>query len=199
MAHVLVPSFRPGAQKSDYAPVKQRLRRHDRQSSGKGKARAGDNSGSNKLMHVLQNSFESNWYGHGSTNTSSKERRRKKRRTKKKPAKEVVVVDGDEDEEVGEQEKEKERANLPMSFDQALATALNSTSPNVAATASISAQAQGPPVARRAESLSNSGSVEVVITSPTKRPRKHAREQPSCDATRIAVEGETTPSIYTND
>ena len=29
----------------------------------------------------------------------------------------------------------------------------------------------------RAESLSDSGSVEVVITSPTKRPRKHAREK----------------------
>ena len=129
---------------------------------------------------MLQNAFESNWYGPGSTNTSPKERRRKKRRTKKKPAKEVVVVDDDEDEEVGEQQKEKERANLPTSLDQALATALNSTSPNVAATASTSAQAQGPPVASgstrrlwrntRAESLSNNGSVEVVITSPTKRP-----------------------------
>ena len=50
------------------------------------------------MMHVLQNAFESNWYGPGSTNTSPKERRRKKRRTKKKPTKEVVVVDGDEDE-----------------------------------------------------------------------------------------------------
>ena len=29
----------------------------------------------------------------------------------------------------------------------------------------------------RAESLSDSGSVEVVVTSPTKRPRKHARAQ----------------------
>ena len=135
---------------------------------------------------MLQNAFESNWYGPGSTNTSPKERRRKKRRTKKKPPKEVVVVvDDDEDEEVGEQEKAKERANLPTTLDQALATAfsLNSASPNVAATASTSAQAQGPPVPSgstrrlrrniRAEFLSDSGSVEVVITSPTKRPRKH--------------------------
>ena len=79
---------------------------------------------------------------------------------------------------------------MPTTLDQALATAfsLNSASPNVAAaTASTSAQAQGPPVASgstrrlrkntRAESLSDSGSVEVVITSPTKRPRKHAREK----------------------
>ena len=189
MAHILVPSLPPGAQKSDYAPVKQRPRRRDRRSSGKGKARAGDNSGSNELMHVLQNAFESNWYGPGSTNTSPKERRRKKRRTKKKPAKEVVVVDDDADEEVREQQKEKERANLPTTLEQALATvfSLNSASPNVAATASTSAQAQGPPVATgstrrlrrntRAESLSDSGSVEVVITSPTKRPRKYARER----------------------
>ena len=80
-------------------------------------------------MHVLQNAFESNWYGPGGTNTSPKERRRKKRRTKKKPAKEVVVVDDDEDEEVGEQEKEKEkeRANLPTTLDQALARRSHST------------------------------------------------------------------------
>ena len=119
----------------------------------------------------------------------SKERRTKRRRTKKKLAKEVVVVDDGEDEEVGEQQKAKERVNLPTTLDQALATAfsLNSASPNVAATASTSARTQGPPVASgstrrlwrntRAESLSDSGSVEVVITSPTKRLRKHAREQ----------------------
>ena len=188
MAHVLVPSLPPGARKSDYAPVKQRPRTRDRRTA-KGKARAGDNSGSNELMHVLQNAFESNWYGPGSTNTSPREKR-KKRRTKKKPAKEIVVVDDDEDEEEGE--KEKEKANLPTSLDQALATAfsLNSANPNVAATASTSAQAQGhlwPVAARddcggmtRAESLSDSASVEVVITSPTKRPRTRApvRRQP---------------------
>ena len=39
-----------------------------------------DNSGSNELMHVLQNTFESNRYGPGSTNTSQREKRRKKRR-----------------------------------------------------------------------------------------------------------------------
>ena len=137
-------------------------------------------------MRVVQNAFESNWYGPRSTNTSPKERRTKKR-TKKKPAKEVVVVDDDEDEEEGVQEKEKERANLPTTLDQALATAFsfNSASPNVAATASTSARAQGPSVASgstrrllrdtRAESLNDSGSVEVVVTSPTKCPRKHAQ------------------------
>ena len=96
-------------------------------------------------MHVLQNAFESNWYEPGSTNMSPKQRRTKK------PAKEVVVVDDDEDEEEGEKEKEKQRANLLTIFDQALATAfsLNSASPNVVSTASISAQAQGPLVAAR--------------------------------------------------
>ena len=100
MAHILVPSLPLGVQKSDYTSVKQRLRRRNRQWSGKGKARARDNSGSNELMHVLQNALESNWYGPGSTNTSPKARRKRKR-TKKKPAKEVVVVDDDEDEEEG--------------------------------------------------------------------------------------------------
>ena len=92
-------------------------------------------------MHVLQTAFESNWYGPGSTNTSPREKRRKERRTKKKPAKEVVV-DDDKDEEEG-----TETANLPASLDQALAAAfsLNSANPNVAATASPSAQAQVPP------------------------------------------------------
>ena len=99
------------------------------------------------------------------------------------------MLDDDKDEEEGVQEKEKERANLPTTLEQALATAfsLNSASPNVAATASTSAQAQGPPVATgstrrlrrniRAESLSDSGRVEVVITSPTKRPRKRRQPQ----------------------
>ena len=150
MAHVLVPSLPPGAQKSEYAPVKQRPRRCDRRSSGKGKARAGDNSGSNEQMHVLRNTFEGNWYGPGSTNTSPKERRTKNR-TKKKPAKETVVVDDDEDEDEGQQPKEKESANLPTLLDQALATAfsLNSASPNMAATAPTSAQAQGSLVTAR--------------------------------------------------
>ena len=119
---------------SDYALVKQRpLSR----SSGKGKARSEDNSGLNELMHILQNAFESNRYGPGITNTSPREKRRKRTRTKKKLAKEVVVVDDDEDEE---------GVNLPTSLDQALATAfsLNSANPNVAATASPSAQAQVP-------------------------------------------------------
>jgi hypothetical protein len=166
-------------------------------------------------MHVLQHTFESNWYGPGSTNTSPREKR-KKRRTKKKPAKEIVVVDDDEDEEEGE--KEKEKANLPTSLDQTLATAfsLNSANPNVTAKASTSAQAQGPPVASgstrrlrretRAESLSDSGSVEVVVTSPMKRPRKHAPcagslgQSHACDTARIAAqEGETEQYIHTDD
>ena len=58
-----------------------------------------------------------------------------------------MVVYEDEDEEEGG--KEKEKANLPTSLDQALATAfsLNSANSNVSATASTSAQAQGSPEA----------------------------------------------------
>jgi hypothetical protein len=183
MAHVLVLSLSPGGRSSDYEPVKQCPRTRNRRSSDKGKTRAGDNSGSNELMHMLQNAFESNWYGPGSTNTSPKEKR-KKRRTKKKPTKEVVVVEDSDDEEEGEKDKD----NLPTSLDQALATALmftlNSANPNVAAKASTSAPVR--PVASgstrrlrrhtRAESSSNSGSVEVVTTSPTmKPPRTQAR------------------------
>jgi hypothetical protein len=140
----------------------------------------GDNSGANELMNVLQNAFESNWYGPGSTNTSPREKKKKKRT--KKPPKEVVVVE-DSDDDV-----EKEQDNLPTSLDQALATAftLNSANPNVTGKASTSAKTQGPPVASgstrrlrretRAEISSDSGSVEVVMTSPTtKRPRTNAR------------------------
>ena len=133
------------ARASQATPVKQRPRTRNRRSSGKRKAGIRDNSGSNKLTRVLQNAFESKWYGPGSTNTSPKERMRKNRRTKK-PAKEVVVVD-DEEDEGREQEKQKQTANLPTSLDQALAKAfsLNPASLNVAAKASTSAQAQGPP------------------------------------------------------
>jgi hypothetical protein len=57
----------------------------------------------------------------------------------------VVVEDSDDKEE------EKEKANLPTSLDQALATAfsLNSANPNLAAKASTSAPV--PPVAARAD------------------------------------------------
>ena len=187
MVHILAPSLSPGTRKSEYALMKQRPRPRNRRSSEKGKARVGDNSGSNELMHVLQNAFESNWYGPGSTNTSPKERMRKKRRTKKKPAKEVVVVDYEEDEE--ELEQEKKTANLPTSLDQALTTAfsLNSASSNVIAIASTSAWAQVPPVASgstrqlrrdtRAESLSDGGSVQVVVTPATRRPLRHTHAQ----------------------
>ena len=117
-------------------------------------------------MHLLQNAFESNWYGAGST------RVRKKKRTKK-PAKETVVVVDDEDNEGQGQGEEKSK--VPMLLDRALAKAFtyNSTNPNIAV--SMSALAPGPAVAsgstRRlqkktcVESLSDSRSMEVVITS----------------------------------
>jgi hypothetical protein len=114
MAHVLVPPLPSSICKSDYESVKERPRTHDRRSSAKGKSRAGDNSGSNELIHVLQNAFESNWYGPDSTNTSPREKTQKKR-MKKKPAKELVVVVESDDEEEGENDKDKDQANLPKS------------------------------------------------------------------------------------
>ena len=45
----------------------------------------------NDLIHLLQNVFESNWHGLGSTNTRSREKWKKMRRTKK-PAREIMVV-----------------------------------------------------------------------------------------------------------
>ncbi|KAF8256767.1 hypothetical protein EI94DRAFT_1710240 [Lactarius quietus] len=63
MAHVLVPPLPSGTRKSDYMPVGQRPCTCDRRSA-KGKARAGVNSGSKELMHVLQIAFESNLLRH---------------------------------------------------------------------------------------------------------------------------------------
>jgi hypothetical protein len=132
-------------------------------------------------MHVLQNAFESNWYGPGSTNTSPRERRRRsgRRRSRRRRSwwSRTPTM---------RKRGRRRRTNLPTSLDQALATAftLNSANPNVAAKASTSAPV--PPVASgstrrlrrqtRAEPSSDSGSVEVVMTSPTtKRPRANAR------------------------
>jgi hypothetical protein len=61
MAHVLIPPLPRGARKSDYVPVEERLRKRKRQNADKGKARAGDNSGSTALVHALQGAFENNW------------------------------------------------------------------------------------------------------------------------------------------
>ena len=103
-------------------------------------------------MHVLQNAFESNWSGPGSTKYESE-------------------GEDDEDEEEGEKEA---KANSPMSLDKATTFSLDSANPNVAAT---SAQARGPVAARadcaerHTKSSSDSASMEVFITLPTKRPR----------------------------
>ena len=108
MAHVLIPPLPPGARKSDYAPVEHRLR-----TAAKGKALLGDDSGLNKLMHVLQNAFESNWFGPGS---NAGPRRRKKGRPKK-PAKEiVVVVDDEEDDEAMKENQTRLNEALAKAF-----------------------------------------------------------------------------------
>ncbi|KAN0136381.1 hypothetical protein V8E53_005749 [Lactarius tabidus] len=80
MAHVLVPPLPPGARRSDYSSVKERPRTRDPWAPGMGKTRAGDNSGSNKLMHHEYEPGE----------------KKRKKRTKNKPAKEIVVVVDDE-------------------------------------------------------------------------------------------------------
>ena len=62
MAYVFVPPLPRGAHKSYYVPVKQLLRTRERQTAvSKGKARAGDNSGSRDLMQALQGAFDDNW------------------------------------------------------------------------------------------------------------------------------------------
>ncbi len=182
MAYVLIPPLPPGARKSDYVPVEQRPRTRQRQTAAKGKARAGDNSGSKELVNMLQVAFESNWPGAGSADAPGTGPGEKKTKKPVRPAREMVVVLDDEDEE----EEEKEKSKIPTPLDQALAAAFthNSANPNVVA---ASASAPGPPLTSgstrrlaketRAETLSDSASVEVVIPSSTKRPHMHARAQ----------------------
>ena len=98
--------------------------------------------------------------------------RAEKTKRAKKPIKVIVVVVDDED--------EKEEINFPTSLGQALATAFtyNPANPNVASSASTLAQAQVLAVAtgttRRlsketlAETLSDSGSLEVIIANETR-------------------------------
>ncbi|KAN0136400.1 hypothetical protein V8E53_005768 [Lactarius tabidus] len=94
MAHVLIPPLLPGPRKSDYAPVEQQLRTCESRSAGNEQGWARHNSSSKELIHVLQNAFQSNWNGPGSTNTSP----RKKMTKGTKLAKEIVVVVDDEGE-----------------------------------------------------------------------------------------------------
>ena len=103
-------------------------------------------------MHVLQNAFESNWSGPGSTKYGSE-------------------GEDDEDEEEGEEAK----ANLPMSLDKATTFSLDSPNSNVAAT---SAQARGPVAARADCAERHTRSLQVTVQawryslrSRRKRPR----------------------------
>jgi hypothetical protein len=130
----------------------------------------GDNSGSNELMHVLQNVFESNWFGPGSSAGP-----RMKRGRPKKPAKEIMAVVDDEDDDEAVKEN-------PPSLDQALANAFmhNLANPNVSASVSkgpvvASTSTRQPAKEARAETLSSSASVEVVVSSS----KKHARRKVS--------------------
>ncbi|KAH9055280.1 hypothetical protein EDB87DRAFT_1338580 [Lactarius vividus] len=164
MAYVLVPRLPPGARRSDYAPVRQRPRTRQRQTAAKGKARAGDNSGSNELVHMLQVAFENNWPGAGSARPSGKKT--------KKAAEETVVVVDDEDEE-----EESDKSKIPTPLDQALAAAFthNSMNPNVVASASAPAATTTRRSAK--ETRAKASRVEVVIPLPPKRARTHANAQ----------------------
>ena len=86
-------------------------------------------------------------------------------------------------------------ANLPTSLDQALGH-------GVAAKASISAQARGLTVANGSTRGVFKSSMEVVITSPTKRPRTHVRAQAvsnrTCDAACFAAQEGGNDAIYTH-
>ena len=62
--------YHPSLPSRTMVRLEQRPCTRDRRASSKGQTCAGDKSGSNELMHLLQNAFESNWSGQGSTNTS---------------------------------------------------------------------------------------------------------------------------------
>ncbi|KAH8999814.1 hypothetical protein EDB86DRAFT_2828096 [Lactarius hatsudake] len=119
MAHAIVPPLPPGARKSDYMPVKHRSRTRQRQTAAKGKAWAGDDSGSKELVQVLQVSFENNWPGAGGTGPSGKKT--------KKATKETVVAADDEDDE----EEESDKSKILMPLNQALAAAFIHTTQRI--------------------------------------------------------------------
>lgn len=148
MAHVHVPSLPPSPRKSDYAPVKQRPRTRNRWSSGMGKAGAGDNSGLNDPMHLLQ-ALATAFYLTQRIRTWHRRRR--------------------------------PQHNIRTDYGRGSTQRLRRDT--------------------RTESLSDSASMEIVVTSPTKRPRKYAAsnnytEVIPCIA---AQKGQTTPCIHTND
>ena len=121
MAHVHVPSLPPSPRKSDCAPVKQRPRKRVRRSSGMGKAGAGDNSGLNDPMHLLQ-ALATAFYLTQRIRTWHRRRR--------------------------------PQHNIRTDYGRGSTQRLRRDT--------------------RTESFRDSASVEVVVTSPTKRPRKYA-------------------------
>ena len=108
MAHVLIPTLPPGSRKSDYVPVEKwfRTRKQQTAAGAKGKARAGDNSGSRDLAQALQGAFDTSCPISGSAHAGPKEKEKL--------------------------EKEKSRILTPL--DQALTVAFthNSANPRVA-------------------------------------------------------------------
>ncbi|KAH9036066.1 hypothetical protein EDB84DRAFT_1437744 [Lactarius hengduanensis] len=153
MAYVLVPPLPPGARKSDYMPVQKRSRTRQRQTAVRGKRGQGTMR-PRRNSCMLQVAFENNWPGAGSTGPSGQKT--------KKAAKETVVVADDEDDE----DEESDKSKIPTPLDEALAAAftLDSTNPDVVASASAPAATTTRRSAKetRAEASNGSASVEVV-------------------------------------
>ena len=142
----------------------------------------GDNSGSTDLIQALQGAFANNWGSINAPGTGAREK-------KKKTAKEMVVVLDDDEDKDGE-----EKSKVPTSLEQALAATFmhNSVDPNVAALTSASAPAPASGSMRRlakatrADTFSDSPSIEVLNPSTTKRTRTQAhlsnsnKRSPAC-------------------
>ncbi|KAF8261299.1 hypothetical protein EI94DRAFT_1810480 [Lactarius quietus] len=156
MAHVLIPPLPSGTCKWDCVPVEKRPHKHECRPSAKGKTGAGDNSGSEELMH-----------GPGSTNAPGAGSSKEMEKMKKKAdlAKEVVVVVDEEDEEVEVEEREKTKRE-----DRLPHFAYYPANPNVAALGSGNST-HLLVKKTRAGTFSDSGSTEVVIITSTKSVR----------------------------
>jgi hypothetical protein len=176
MTYVLVPPLLSGACKSDYVPLEQLFRVHERPNVAEGNVRTGDNSGSAALAAALQGAFENNASGAGRTDTRNA-RRRLRRGDKQKAVEHVepmeVIDDEDEDEEEGGA-RNQGSANLAHMLRAAFTH--NSTNPNVAASAMAGTSGSVRQLRRSmcAEVVSDSPSVEIVPPQPT----RHSRAQP---------------------
>ena len=75
MEHALLPPLPHGACKLDHM-VEEQLRTRECQTAARGKARAGDNSGSRDLMPALRGAFEINWDSTDTLDTGAREEKK---------------------------------------------------------------------------------------------------------------------------